>query len=494
MSIYFKNLSALEISRKIKNKEITVYEITSFCEKNFRQKNAKLNAIVDDHFSSALEKADRMDRHLLTLNEEQISNLPPFWGIPFTCKEMFSIEGLKSTWGSKHRSHLIMSETATVFERYENAGGNFVGTTNIPEVGFWFECSNPVYGTTINPFNEKRTSGGSTGGEAVSLSAQMSLIGIGSDLGGSIRIPASFCGVFGHKPTFATVPLTGHYPITKNRQQNQSLRTYPTTIPGPISRSASDLAELYSLMRGPDSFDPRVESSPFSRSINLFSGIEEHEIEFVFIENPKIHGCSPTEDFILNKVNDIRRYFESMGNAIRYLPNDTFLRSFDIWLTHADENKVDNFSNYLSQGNNISFTKEFLKAPWGKATYSAPALITAFLQKFNQELPDREFILTHTEELRSKVNSYLGKNKVLVYPIFPTDAPLLNSGIKRPLDFCMSGVFNALGFPATAIPMGLSPSGTPFGIQIISALGHDFLNFKVAKIFENVFGGVSENS
>src|SRR5690606_35651543 len=158
-----------------------------------------------------------------------------------------------------------------------------LATTNVPELGFWYETENVIYGRTNNPHDVRRTCGGSSGGEAASVSSRGSAFAIGSDIGGSIRTPAFFCGIFGHKPSLRMLPLTGHFPFNNDEFALLQEPQYPYTTLGPLAYKAQDLHDLLILMKGPDGIDPQTR--PDVKLKPLISDISK--IKVYHLENPQ---------------------------------------------------------------------------------------------------------------------------------------------------------------------------------------------------------------
>ena len=180
-----------------------------------RDVNPILNCVVDQRFEEALSEAEDVDLSLSSLSEEQKSQLfraKPFLGIPFTTKDWFSVRGLSWSSGLLARKGVKGCEDAPVVAAMKRAGGIMLAVTNVSELCMWMESNNKVYGRTSNPYHTGRTVGGSSGGEGCVVSAGGSPWGIGSDVGGSIRIPAFFNGIFGHKPSAGIVDNSGHVP------------------------------------------------------------------------------------------------------------------------------------------------------------------------------------------------------------------------------------------------------------------------------------------
>ncbi|MEK6606850.1 MAG: amidase family protein, partial [Myxococcota bacterium] len=198
-----------------------------------------------DRFAQARDEARAADARVQAAPAE---DLPPLHGVPCTIKECFALTGMPNSSGLVARRGVIAQSDATTVARLRRAGAIPLGVTNVSELCMWMETHNRVYGRTRNPYDPSRIVGGSSGGEGAIVGAGGSPFGLGSDIGGSIRMPAFFCGVFGHKPTGGLVPGTGQYPLA-----DEGARRYLTT--GPLARRAEDLMPLLRILAGPDGED-----------------------------------------------------------------------------------------------------------------------------------------------------------------------------------------------------------------------------------------------
>ena len=237
--------SALSIARMIRDGEISSRRAVEIHIEQIQKVNPTLNAVVRERFDEALNEADAADARLKDAKPDE---LPPFHGVPCTIKECFALTGMPQSSGAVARRGVIAYEDATAVKRLKEAGAIAMGVTNVSELCLWMESNNYVYGRTNNAYDPKRTVGGSSGGEGAIISAGASPFGLGSDIGGSIRMPAFFNGVFGHKPTGGLVPGTGQHPCA----ENEALRFLTT---GPLCRRAEDLMPLLRVMAGPDGVD-----------------------------------------------------------------------------------------------------------------------------------------------------------------------------------------------------------------------------------------------
>ncbi|VDK65925.1 unnamed protein product, partial [Onchocerca ochengi] len=242
-------ISATRAAQMIRNGEVTSLSLVEAYIKRIKEVNGIINAVVQMNFKEALLKAQKTDEMLRNLDRESeefksLAVRKPLLGVPFTLKDSIEVDGLYCTVGISYRKMSVSNKDAVVVQRMKDAGAILLAVTNVPEVCMWWESVNVVFGRTKNPYDNRRISGGSSGGEAAIISAAGSVIGIGSDIAGSIRMPCYFNGVFGLKPTPGIIPLEGHLPHLNG------YRTEKMLLIGPICRYAEDLSLLLKVFVG----------------------------------------------------------------------------------------------------------------------------------------------------------------------------------------------------------------------------------------------------
>ncbi|MEE8290128.1 MAG: amidase [Candidatus Tectomicrobia bacterium] len=231
--------SASELAEKIRTKALSPVAVVTAHLERIEAINPTLNAIVI-FAEDTLEKAQEAEAAVMRGDA-----LGPLHGVPYTLKDCIETAGLRCTQGSKLLQEFVSHQDALVYSRLREAGGILLGKTNMPEFALWWETDNMVFGRTNNPWDLERTPGGSSGGEAAAIAAGLSSLGLGTDLGGSIREPAAFCGIVGLKPTLGRVPYTGIQPQTLLRAIHV----------GPMARTVPDIALALSVLAGPDDRD-----------------------------------------------------------------------------------------------------------------------------------------------------------------------------------------------------------------------------------------------
>ncbi|HUI06151.1 MAG TPA: amidase [Verrucomicrobiae bacterium] len=241
--------TATDLAAAIRERRVLVVDVIEAHLEQIARHNSRLNAIVTLNAKAARARAREADA---ALGRGELWG--PLHGVPVTIKDSFATAGLRTTSGFPPLASHIPTADATVVARLQAAGAIVLGKTNLPLLVHGFQSDNPVFGRTNNPWNLKRTPGGSTGGGAAALAAGMSTLEVGSDYGGSVRIPAHYCGLYALKPTAHRVPLTGHIPELPSMPRG--VRHVAT--PGPLARCVQDLALALQVIAGPDPHHPEV--------------------------------------------------------------------------------------------------------------------------------------------------------------------------------------------------------------------------------------------
>ena len=238
--------TAVELSSALAAKKVSAVELAQDMIGRIERHDGKINAVCVRDFSRGLETARAADAALARGEKK------PLLGLPMTIKESLNIAGLPTTWGFPEQKDFMPQEDALAVSRVKQAGGVILAKTNVPVALADWQSYNEIYGTTNNPFDLGRTPGGSSGGSSAALAAGYGPLSIGTDIGGSLRVPAFHCGVYAHKPTFALVPPRGNTP--------PGLPPLPfdrdLSVMGPMARSAADLSLLLDVIAGPDPWKP----------------------------------------------------------------------------------------------------------------------------------------------------------------------------------------------------------------------------------------------
>lgn len=466
-------LSATKQAELIKKKEISSFELVSLAIEHINSVNRQLNAVVTKRFDLALQEAKEIDKKI---QSGFWQNIPVFAGVPITVKECIAVKGMPHSGGLYSRRNIISIQNAPVVERLIQAGAIILGGTNMSELGMWMESRNKVYGLTRNPYNHKRTAGGSSGGEGAIISACGSAFGIGSDIGGSIRMPAFFSGIFGHKPSVGLVPNTGHYPLPSGEAQK-------FLAIGPLARHATDLYSTLQVIKGPDGKDELCQNFKLTNPEH----VDIKKIKFLYsTENDRI----PVSQEIKDQVIRAAKYFENLGCEVRPFNDKRLKHSFELWAATLQMSGGPTFSELLGQGKPIHSFSELIKFLRKKSQYTLPAIGLTFLEQVPKRVPSytQKFLKIRTE-LRDDLAQIMNSDTVILYPPYSKVAPRHFEPMLRPFDWVYTGIFNALEFPATTIPTGLNNDHLPLGVQAAAAPGCDHLTIAVALELEKAFGG-----
>ena len=241
-SLDYATSTAGDLAKALAARQVSAAELTDTAIAVIEARDGAVNAVVVRDFDRARDAAKAADAALGR------GETGPLLGVPMTVKESHQIAGLPTTWGVPQHKGWTPTRDATGITRLKAAGAIILGKTNVPPMLSDWQSVNPIYGRTNNPLDLGRSPGGSSGGGSAALAAGMVPLEYGSDIGGSIRVPAHFCGVFGHKPTYGLNPITGHYPPTI--EQGGMQREF--SVVGPLARTASDLELAMGILAGPD--------------------------------------------------------------------------------------------------------------------------------------------------------------------------------------------------------------------------------------------------
>lgn len=450
-------------------------EILEYFIKRIEKHNEKLNALVYRRFETARKIAKEQD-------SIPFENLPLMAGIPFTTKEMIQVEGAPYTIGLKKRRGEISSRSASVVQRLESLGAICIGVTNIPELGFWWETDNLVYGKTSNPHDFKRTPGGSSGGEAAMISAGLVPFGIGSDIGGSIRIPASFCGITGLKPTRKVISLVGHFPLTVESVEKSVSSDYMLTTVGPMAKSAEDLIFLTKILAGEDGLDRELFQAALDFTPRSFKGKKVY-----YLDNPEISLAMKSSSEVRLATLSAVSAFVDAGAEICELPTDIFKQAFNLWRTAVGECSAPSFTSKLGNGDELSLRKEFAKMMTLRPEITFVDLVYATIEKLSSKEKNLEKI-SELHSLSKELNELLGDSNILVFPTHPTVAPYHHVPKTRPFNFLYTAIFNALDLPSVSVPVSRNKDGLPIGVQIVAGKFQDPVALYGGLHLESVFG------
>ncbi|MCC7537018.1 MAG: amidase [Deltaproteobacteria bacterium] len=467
------DLSVTALARQIRARHVSPTEIVDAHIARIEQVNPSINAVVEDRFERAREEARAATEHLTRTDP---ADLPPLFGVPCTVKEFIAVEGMPHTGGLLARRGIRATEDATTVARLRAAGAIVLGVTNAPEGGLWMETHNAIYGRTSNPWDLSRTSGGSSGGEGAIVAAGGAPFGLGSDIGGSIRLPAAFCGTVGHKATGRLVPNTGQCSPLRGE-----LSAYNTC--GPLCRSAEDLMPLLRILAGPDGKDH------VTRPMTL-GDPAELDVKDLVVYPVETTGRFAVAEPLRRAVRSAARALEARGARVAELPADMLRRGFEIWSAMMDASGVSYAETLGDHAEGVALLKEVVRFPMGRSRHTGPALLVATAHHVARVLRvPTEGLIRAGRKLRTELEALLGERGVLLHPPYTRTAPPHHAPLLRPFDMTHTALFNVLELPVTLLPMGFDGDGLPVGLQIVARGGNDHVTIATACALEEDFGG-----
>jgi amidase len=450
-------MSAFDMSVLIRAKKISVRELVQAHLRQITRVNPKVHAIV------TLVPEDQLMAQALAADEATAKGeiKGSMHGLPIVVKDLTETRGIRTTYGSPLWKDFIPSNDALVVERERKAGTIILGKSNVPELGLGSQTFNPVFGATFNPYDVSKTCGGSTGGGAVALACGMTPLADGSDMGGSLRNPASFCNVVGLRPSPGRVPMV-----------TSKLAWQELGVQGPMARSVSDCAFLLSVQAGPDSRSP---ISIMENSMEFTQPLVRNfkEVKVAFIKNLGL----PWEKEVKEAVDAQRKIFESLGcSVVEDEPemadaNECFV-NFRHWQIEAgygdflakDSDKLNAYTKWhITEGRKL--TGPYLARLEEKRT--------ALYRRFQLFMEKYEFlILPVSQVLPFDVN--------IPYPKEIDGVQMLTY-----IDWMRSAYYiSMVGNPAISVPCAFSKNGLPIGIQIVGRHNADLSVLQMGFAFE----------
>lgn len=438
--------SATELARMIRDKEVSSIELTQYFIDRIERFDGAVNAVVVRDFERALDAAKTADAKLAAGE-----TTGPLHGIPITVKEAYNVAGLATTWGVPSHAGNIATRDADVVRSLANAGAHVLGKSNVPLMLSDFQTNNEIFGTTNNPWDPSRGPGGSSGGSAAALAAGLTPLEIGSDLGGSTRNPAHFCGVYGHKPTWGIVPQQGH--------ELPGVPEAPDmAVLGPMARSAEDLALMLSVIARASPFDtPGWQLAlPPPRRTSL-SGLR--------VAVWPTDDVSPVSGEISGRVQDVADVLARRGAVV------------------SDQ----------------------ARPPFDSAAYRQTyvALVSAVMGA-GPVLEHRVWLAHNAERnrLRAQWKRFFEDWDIVLCPVMattalphdsrpPSERLIMVDGEAQPYfqQVFWASLATTAYLPATVLPTGLSSEGLPIGLQAIGAGFSDRTTIEFARLVANELGG-----
>ncbi|HTE99197.1 MAG TPA: amidase [Bradyrhizobium sp.] len=472
--------TAIELSAALAAKQVSAVELAQDAISRIERHDARINAICVRDFERGLDAARAADA------ARARGETRPLLGIPLTVKESYNVAGLPTTWGFPAQKDFTPPEDALSISRAKAAGGVILGKTNVPVgLGDW-QSYNEIYGTTNNPYDLDRTPGGSSGGSAAALAAGYGPLSLGSDIGGSLRVPAFHCGVYAHKPTYNVAPVRGHTPppfppIPLDRDM---------AVIGPMARSAADLSLLLDVIAGPDPLDAGV-GYKLTLPPPRRNALKDFRVLVV------------DSDPVLPSDKDVRGAIEKLAGGLAR-SGVNVARQSPLLPDFAESSRL--YMRMLMSFLGAFFAPEVIAgAQAGAAQLPADNKSLAAERLRGMTQSHRDWVLDDGARgrLRAQWRELFKTFDAVICPIMPTPAyphdhspqqearriKIDGKDYAYPDQLAWPGIATLPGLPATAIPLGLSPEGLPVGIQIVGPWLEDRTPLELAALIEREFGG-----
>jgi Asp-tRNA(Asn)/Glu-tRNA(Gln) amidotransferase A subunit family amidase len=452
------------MAERIRKKKISAVDLVEAHLTQIEKLNPKLNALVHVDASSARRAAQAAEAALMQGNP-----LGPLHGVPVSIKSSLEVSGMRCESGTRLRAGHVPTQDAPLVARLRAAGAIVLGVTNTPELLMAWETDNLLYGRTNNPWDLKRTPGGSSGGEAAAIAAGMSAGGVGSDGGGSIRVPAHFCGICGLKPTPGRIPASGHYPVSAGPFASIG-------VVGPMARTVADLKILFEVIQGPDSGDTRAAPVP----LRWPSDDETRKLRIGYFEDD---GRTPVTPETRASVRTGAEALRSSGFQVEPFRPEGLEQARQLWwkyfvvaggmlLRPMFKGREADLSPILQQ---------FLEISAAEPALTADTLLDAWMER---------------DLLRARFFAQMQRYPILLCPA--AAIPAFRHGERhwqvegQPVDYLdawsYTEFFNLLGNPAAVVPVGSSPEGLPIGVQIVGRAWEEEQVLSVAGVLEAACG------
>ncbi len=468
--------SAVELAGMIRRGEVTSREVVEAHIDRLRLTEPRVRAIVAYRYTAAREAADAADARIAAAADDE--ELPPLLGVPCTIKESIGVEGMPNTAGFKPVAGRLAEQDAPAVRRLVEAGAIPLGVTNTSELCLWIESRNRVYGDTANPYDVTRTVGGSSGGEGAVIGSGGSPFGLGSDLAGSIRVPAFCCGIFGHKPSVGVVPTTGHFPMGAGPSRRMM-------VIGPLARRAEDLMPLMRVLNYDDPDDPYDREIPLGDPADVqlkglrvvvpdgFGVTSLIAKEMIAVRERVVeHLAGQGADIVRVSARGLIKTQIVYVEALRAALDDEFNTSIG-WEVERIRDMYRDLRRSDDSAHTAAFVNLMTAARLLGSVYGARA--TGPLERT-------------AEKLAAQFTEQIGDGVMLLPPL-PRAAPPHGWTTLRPWAMQTMVPANLFGFPATQIPMGFGHEGLPLGVQVMAPMDQDHKTIAIALELEKAFGG-----
>jgi amidase len=472
--------TATELAAALRSRKVSAAELTEAAIAAIEAGDGALNAVVVRDFERARAAARAADAALAKGEGGALL------GLPMTVKESFNVAGLPTTWGIPGTEKIPVTQDAVAVARLKAAGAVILGKTNVSTVLADWQSTNAVYGTSNNPWDAKRTPGGSSGGAAAALAAGFVALELGSDLGGSLRIPAHFCGIYAHKPTLNLLPRRGHSPPGVPALSVVPHHDLP--VIGPMARSAADLMLALDVLAGPD--DAEAVAYRLDLPPPRHAALKDYRI-LIVDQHPQV----PTDAAVRGAIEDLEARLERTGCRMArhsaLMPSLELIASTYMRLVMAFMGGTMPEPDYLAAREQAAGIPETAADRSSLSALSKVASHRAWMQA--------DFVRTG---LSHQWRALFREWDIVLCPVTPAVAfphderpweertiTVDGHAVRYGDQFLWPGVATLCGLPATAMPIGLSEGGMPIGVQAIGPYLEDRTPIHFARLVEQAFGG-----
>lgn len=455
------DLTATELRRQLGTRQLAARDLMQACIQRIEDRNPEINAVVAADYEGATEQAIAADE--LAASGQP---LPPLHGLPVLVKDLTNTAGMRTTYGSRCFADHVPHRDAVIVSSLRRDGAIVLGKTNTPEFGAGANTVNEVYGATRNPHDLRLTAGGSSGGSAAALAVGMAPLATGSDLGGSLRIPASFCGVVGMRPTAGVVPSA-----------DDSDGFSPLWTDGPMARSVADVALVLASMAGFDRRDPLA--TPFERrwvldpvDLSALRVAVSSDLGLGAVDAPIVKIFEDRIDLLRGHLGSVETPHLDLGAAdriFRVLRAEALAVAFGELAAERGDLLGENVRANLLEG------QQFTLADTAACRRDHTVLFRQF-----QTLFDAHDVLI------------VPATGVSPFPVEDGHPVAIND---RPLDgyyawYAVTWALSLTGCPVVTVPCGLDHRGMPFGVQLVGPRHGDAALLAIAEAFERLLHGV----
>lgn len=465
----------------LRERQLSAVELLELHRQRYARFNPELNAIVEPAFEEARHAAEAADARRARGEDA------PLLGLPMTLKESINVRGLRTTVGMLPWKDFRSEHDAPVTARVKAAGAIVIGKTNVPRMLADWQSNNPIYGRTSNPWDRMRTPGGSSGGSAAALAAGLTPLEFGSDIGGSIRVPAAFCGVYGHRPSETVMPRSGQFPFPPMPNPAVFMG-----VQGPMARSAEDLRLALDVAAGPET------GEDVGWRLALPAARHERLGEFRVAVLPPIPWI-PLEAEISTAIDSLAAALGRAGCQVKSVqPPELgdFRAHYALYLSLLTAVQLSRVPPEQRRARlDVLRTRD---DEWSRASQRGA----------ESAAPDYIAWVGQREHIRIAWRSFFREWDVLIAPAFFTPAyphwdkpwPDTEASIRRTLEVNGQPVLEELGLfypsvatvagqPATAMPVGLTRTGLPIGVQVVGPYLEDRTPLRFAELVARELGG-----